>query len=124
MKEDVLETVRRLGHGLVDTAQNRLRLLQAELADELDRFGALLARQILVALSALLTIQFLALLVLAVSWDTAWRIPAMVVLTLLAVVATALSYRAYLKRTQRATPIFAASLEALAADRRTLEKTS
>lgn len=122
MKEDVLETVRRLSHGAVDFAQNRLKLLQAELADELDRLGGLLARQILVAFSALLTVQALALVVLAAVWDTPWRVAAVVALALIAALGTVAAYRAYEAAKRRGKPIFAASVDELKKDRLTLEK--
>lgn len=122
MKEDVLDTVRRLGHGAVDFAQNRLKLIQAELADELDRLGGLLARQILVALSALLTVQALALVVLAAVWDTPWRIAAVVALAMFAAVGTLAAYRAYEAAKRRGKPIFAASIKELDKDRLALEK--
>ncbi|MGQ0699306.1 MAG: phage holin family protein [Panacagrimonas sp.] len=122
MKEDVLDTVRRLGHGLVDSAQNRLRLIQAELSDELERLGSLLSRLILFALSALLTVQLLALVVLAAAWDTPWRIPAMVGLTLLAAAGTFAAYNSYLARTRRDRPIFTSSIDELEKDRHALEK--
>lgn len=122
MKEDVVETVRRLGNGVVDMLQGRLKLLQNELGDELDRLGGLVARQILVALSGLLTIQFLVLIVLALTWDTPWRVPAMIIITLLAAGATALAYSAYTAHRQRGSPMFAASIRELEEDRRALER--
>lgn len=122
MKEDVLDTVRRLGHGLVDSAQNRLRLLQSELADELDRLGVLLARQILVALLALLTVQSLALVVLAAVWDTPWRMTSVLALTVLAATGTGLSYRWYLADKCRKRPVFATSVDELEKDRQALER--
>lgn len=122
MKEDVLDTVRRLGHGLVDSAQNRLRLLQTELADELDRLGVLLARQILVALLALLTVQSLALVLLAMVWDTRWRVASVLALAVLAATGTALSYRWYLADKRRKHPVFATSVDELEKDRQALER--
>lgn len=122
MKEDVVETVRRLGNGVLDMLQGRLELLQTELGDELDRLGGLLARQILVALSGLLTVQFLVLIVLALTWDTPWRVTAMILITLLAAGATALSYNAYTAHRQRRSPMFAASIRELEEDRRALER--
>ncbi|MGQ0622436.1 MAG: phage holin family protein [Panacagrimonas sp.] len=122
MKEDVMDTVRRLGHGLVDAAQNRLRLLQAELADELDRLGGMLGRLILLALSGLLSIHLLAMVVLAASWDTPWRIPAAVVLCLFAAGGTAMCYRSYLAFKDRPKPLFESSLKELEKDRQLLER--
>lgn len=122
MKEDVVETVRRLGNGVLDMLQGRLELLQTELGDELDRLGGLLARQILVALSGLLTVQFLVLIVLALTWDTPWRVTAMILITLLAAGATALSYNAYTAHRHRRSPMFAASIRELEEDRRALKR--
>lgn len=126
MKEEALDAARRLGHGALDFAENRLRLLQSEIADEVDRLGALLTHLILLALTALLTFQFFALLVLAAAWDTRWRLMAMMALTMLAACATGLAYYTYQARKRRdvsqAESIFAASLNELTKDRQTLEK--
>lgn len=122
MKEDVVDTVRRLGHGLVELAQNRLKLLQAETADELDRLGALLARQMLTGIAALLTVQALALVVVAAVWDTPWRLGAMIGLTLLGAGATAAAHASYVARKRRTKPIFADTLDELEKDRQALEK--
>lgn len=121
-----MDAVRRLGHGALDFAENRLRLLQAEVADEVDRIGGLLTHLILLALAALLTFQFLALLVLAAAWDTQWRVTSMVALTVLAASATGLAYFTYRSRQQRGEShpesLFAASLNELEKDRQTLER--
>lgn len=122
MKRDLTDTLRGLGQGLVDAAQNRLQLLQSELAEEADRLGTLLAFQVLVALLGLLTVQSLALIVLALAWDTPWRTPATLALSALAGLATFLAYQAYSARRDRSKPIFSTSVEELEKDRRALEK--
>lgn len=122
MKEDVLETLRRLGQSLVETAQNRVRLAQAELGDEIDRLVALLVRQLLVALTALLTVQSLAMLAMAWSWDTPYRVLVAALLVALAGIGTALALRSYAARRQRNGGVFEASLEELNKDRQALEK--
>lgn len=124
MKEDIIETVRRLGHGLLDLTQNRLKLVEHELAQELDRIGLLLARQMLLALSGLLTLQCLALLLVALTWDTPWRVPMTLALSIIAALATFLAYRSYRARRQRQTPIFASTQEELRKDSALLEKAS
>lgn len=122
MKEDVLETLRRLGQGLAETAQNRLKLIQSELGDEIERLGALLARQLLIALTALLTVQWLGVLVMAWCWDTPYRVHVAASLAALAAIVTALAYRAYTARKQRTRAMFESSLEELQKDRQALEK--
>lgn len=122
MSQDPVDTVKRLGHQLIESAQTRLKLLQSEAADELDRLGALIALQILTALSALLTVQFLALVVLALVWDTPWRTPAMIGITVLAGTGTFMAYKAYEARKVRHKPVFDDSVKELETDRRLLEK--
>ena len=122
MKEDILHVVRRLGLSLVDSAHDRLKLLQVDLADELDRLGSLLTQQILVALSALFTLQLLSMALLAVIWDTVWRVPVSFALALIAALGTVLVYRTYLALKGRTRSVFASSLEELEKDRGALEK--
>lgn len=117
-----MESARRLGHGLVDSAQNRLELLQSELAEEIDRLGMLLAHQALVALSALLTVQSLALVVLAVVWDTRWRVAATMVLAVGAVGGTIAAHARYRSRRRRPKAVFATSIQELEKDRQALDK--
>lgn len=121
LKDDLMETVRRLGHGLVDAAQNRLRLVQIELAEELDRLGVLLARQVLIAALALLTAQCFGLIVVALAWDTRWRLESTLVLGALAAAATAAAYRSYRSHRARSAPILARTLDELDKDRHALE---
>lgn len=123
-RESLVESLRRLGLGLIDSTQGRLGLLQTELSTELDRLGSLLARQILLALSAMLTVQFLALVVLASVWDTRWRVTATVILAVLAAGATAFAYRAYQAKKRMAKPIFAGTMHELEKDRRAMERPS
>lgn len=122
MKRDLTDTLRDIADGFVDAAQNRLKLLQSEIGNEAERIGVLLACLVLTAFAALLTVQFVALVVLALVWDTPWRTHAMVALAVLGALATAAGYRAFTSRKQRPAPIFAASLEELEKDRRALEK--
>lgn len=122
MKRDLSDTLRSIADGFLDAAQNRLRLLQSELGAETERLGGLLALLVLTAFAGLLTVQALALVVLALAWDTPWRTHAMVALAVLAAVATVVAYRAFTARKQRPGPLFATSLEELDKDRRALEK--
>jgi uncharacterized membrane protein YqjE len=122
MKSEAMQTLRSLAQGLAGMAENRLRLLQSELADEAGRLGTLLAFQVLIALLALLTVQFLALVILALVWDTPWRVTAMVSLVAIAGGGTALAYRSYTSRKKRVVPMFATSLDELRKDREALEK--
>lgn len=117
-----MDTLRSLAQGLAGVAENRLRLLQSELGEEAQRLGRLLALQTLIALLGLLTLQFAALVVLALAWDTPWRVAAMVSLVLIAGAATALVYTRYAALKKRARPPFATSLEELRKDREALER--
>lgn len=122
MKRDLTDTLRSVAEGFVDAAQNRIKLLQSEIGEEADRLTGLLVLLIVAALLGLLTLQFVALVVLALLWETPWRAPAMIALTLGAGVATAMAYRAYVARKARPKAIFATSLEELEKDREVLEK--
>jgi uncharacterized membrane protein YqjE len=122
MKRDLTDTLRSIADGFVDAAQNRLKLLQSEVGEETERLGGVLAYLVLTAFAGLLTLQFAALVVLALVWDTPWRTHAMVALAVLAGIGTALAYHAFATRKQRPSPIFATSLEELDKDRRALEK--
>nr|WP_293247916.1 phage holin family protein [Panacagrimonas sp.] len=122
MKRDLTDTLRSIADGFIDAAQNRLKLLQSEVGDETERLGGLLAYLVLTAFAGLLTLQFAALVVLALVWDTPWRTHAMVALVLLAAIGTWMAYRAFTARKQRPAPIFATSIEELDKDRRALEK--
>lgn len=122
MKRDLTDTVRDIADRLVDAAQNRLKLLQSEIGEETERLGGVLTYLVLTAFAGLLTLQFAALVVLALVWDTPWRTHAMVALAMLAGLATGLAYHAFVTRKQRPTPIFATSVEELDKDRRALEK--
>lgn len=122
MKRDLTDTLRSIGDGFLDAAQNRLKLLQSEIGEETDRLGGLLALLVVTAFAALLTVQAIALVVLVLVWDTPWRTHAVVALAVLAAVATVAAYRAFVARKERPGPLFATSLEELEKDRRTLEK--
>ncbi|MGH8515936.1 MAG: phage holin family protein [Panacagrimonas sp.] len=122
MKRDLTDTLRGIADGFVDAAQNRLKLLQSEIGEETDRLGGVLAYLVLTALAGMLTLQFAALVVLALVWDTPWRTHAMIALVVLAGIGTGLAYHAFTSRKQRPSPIFATSLDELDKDRRALEK--
>lgn len=121
MKTAPMESLRSLVLGLVGMAENRLRLLQSELGDETDRLGSLLAFQILIGLLGLLTVQFIALIVMALVWDTPWRVWAAVLLTASAATATVLAVRGYQRRKRRSSSLFATSLDELRKDREALQ---
>lgn len=72
----------------------RIELLELELNDERARLGALLTRSLLFALTAMLALQLLAVLLIAISWETSWRWHVMTALTALAMLVSALSWRA------------------------------
>lgn len=122
MKHDLTDTLRNIAEGFIDAAQNRLKLLQAEVGEETDRLLGLLAWLVVTALLALLALQFIALVVLALAWDTPWRTHAMVALTAAAAAATGFAYRAYLSARKRPKPIFVTSLEELQKDRVALDE--
>ncbi len=120
--KDLTDTLRNVAEGFVDAAQNRIKLIQSEVGEETDRLLVLLAFLVITGLLALLTLQILAMVVLALLWDTQWRMPAMIALVLGAASGCAWAYHAYVSRKARPAAIFATSLDELEKDREALEK--
>ena len=115
----ISDTLKRLLALSIDSAQGRFELVQCELGDERARLGQLLTRGLFAGFMIFLTVQLLAVLVVALAWDTNWRIPVVVGLVTTSMVVTILMIRSY-----QATPgstLFDASVEEIAKDVRTIE---
>ncbi len=96
------EQLNHLAVGLLKFAEDRLDLLRLEAAHEGSRIGAMLVRGFCAALLGFLTLEVLALLIVAVFWDTAWRLQVIAGLMLAALLGTLALFAAYLhKRNER-----------------------
>lgn len=81
--------LRRLHRHAVLYLRVRLELLELDLGAERQRLGGMLLAAALLALTALMTVQLAVLLLVAASWDTAWRLEVIGGLLLLALLAAA-----------------------------------
>ena len=110
------DTLRRLVAQSMNVLQGRFELFKLEIHEERVRLGQLLSRGLLAALSIFLAVQLIAMLIVALSWDTQWRIPVVVGLAVTCIVIAlraAASYRAVVSST-----LFEDSANALAEDKR------
>lgn len=99
----------------------RVSLLQWELAQERTRLMVLLRQTLLAALFILLSAQLLAVLLVAVAWNTPWRlhvIGALLAITVAGSIRLVLSLRA---KGREEPQLFASTLHELAKDREALE---
>jgi uncharacterized membrane protein YqjE len=96
------ESLNQLAVSALKFAEDRLDLLRWEAAHEGARIGGMLVRGFCAALLAFFTLEVLALLVIAVFWDTAWRLQVIAAVLAAALVGTLLLILAYLhKRNER-----------------------
>lgn len=105
--------VQRLLRSAADYARVRMELLELELNAERERLGAVLRRGLVLALTLLSTLQLSAALLVALSWDTPWRLPILLGLVLFAIAGSLLAWRAFrqLQRAQPARPLATAFRE-------------
>lgn len=87
----------RLAVSLLTFSEDRLDLLRWEAAHELSRVSSMLVRGFCAALLGFFTLEVLALLLVAIFWDTAWRLQAIAAVMLAAVLGTVLLVVAYLR---------------------------
>ncbi|SEP74617.1 Putative Holin-X, holin superfamily III [Solimonas aquatica] len=95
--------MQRLLRTALDYARVRAELLEVEFNAERERLGSMLYRALLLSLAVLTTLQLGAALLIALSWNTRWRLPVLLGLLLSAVVASLLAWQA-LRRLRRARP--------------------
>lgn len=110
-------------HNGLQYARVRVEMLEVELGAERERVGAMLRAGALLSLSAMLTVQLLAALVLAYCWNTPWRLPALGALTLAALLATAFAWHALRRLRRRSSQPIAALMRDLERIARTDETT-
>ena len=84
------DQLNRLAVSLFHFAEDRVELLRWEASHELTRIGSLLVRAFCAALLGFFTLEILALLVIAVFWDTAWRLQVIAAVVLSALLGTVL----------------------------------
>lgn len=65
--------LQRLLHSALQYARVRIEILELELDLERARIGAMLLRSLVLALTALVCTQLIAVLVLSLAWQTPWR---------------------------------------------------
>ena len=92
------ETLNQLATSLLQFAEDRVDLLRWEAAHEGARIGGLLVRGFCAALLGFFTLEILALLVIAVFWDTAWRLQVIAGVVLAAFLGTALLIVSYQRK--------------------------
>lgn len=92
------ETLNQLAASLLQFAEDRVDLLRWEAAHEGARIGGLLVRAFCAALLAFFTLEVLALMVIAVFWDTAWRLQVISGVVLAAFAGTALLVMSYQRK--------------------------
>lgn len=92
------ETLNQLASSLLQFAEDRVDLLRWEAAHEGARIGGLLVRGFCAALLGFFTLEILALLVIAVFWDTAWRLQVIAGVVLAAFIGTALLIVSYQRK--------------------------
>lgn len=108
------DSLRRVLAQSMNVVQGRFELFKLEIDDERQRLGQVLSRGLLAALSIFLAVQLIALLLVALVWDTPWRLPVVVGLAVTCVVIALRAVKAY--QAVAASSLFEASNQALAED--------
>ncbi len=108
------DTLRRLVAQSMNVLQGRFELFKLEIHEERLRLGQVLSRGLLAALAIFLAMQLIAMLAVAMVWDTQWRLPVIVGLAVACIVVALLAVRSY--RAIAASTLFEASASVLAED--------
>jgi len=114
------DTLRRLVAQSLNVMQGRVELVKLELREERVRLGQVISRGLLAALSIFLVVQLTAILVVALVWDTQWRVPVVVGLVVAFIVIALRAVYAY--RAVAASTLFEASANALADDKQEIRE--
>lgn len=114
------DTLRRLVAQSLNVLHGRFELFKLEIDEERVRLGQVLGRGLLAALSIFLAVQLIAMLIVALVWDTQWRIPVVVGLAVICIVIALRAIHAY--RAVAASTLFEASAKALAEDRQEIRE--
>lgn len=96
--------LQRLLRSTLQYARVRVEILEVELHLERARLGAMLMRGVALALSALLGLQLVIVLLLALSWNTPWRLHVIVALIITAAVVAAVMWHSLRGLSRKKTP--------------------
>lgn len=121
MQQDLFDRLHGLGATALEFLQGRVALLQWELAQEKSRLSAMLTRALLCGFFLLLSVQLLVILLVALTWETPWRMHVIVGLLGLAVIVTGGLAWGFRAKQQEDSPLFSNTLHELAKDRQGLE---
>ncbi len=115
----ISDSLRRLLNESLNIVQGQFELFKLDLGDERTRLGNVMTRGVLAGLLIFMTVQLFALLAVALSWDTQWRIPVIVGLAVTSLVATLLAIRTY--KATPASSLFESSVDELHKNVRAIE---
>jgi uncharacterized membrane protein YqjE len=121
LHQELTQRLQQFGSTALEFLQGRIALLQWELAQERARLGTMISRALLAGFFLLLSVQLLAMLLVALTWDTPWRVPVIAGLLGGAFVVTAALAWGYRAKRQQDLPLFSNTLHELAKDRQSLE---
>jgi uncharacterized membrane protein YqjE len=113
---DVVRILRSAGSSLLTQAGLHGQLARVEWAAEKSRLTGLLIAALIVAIGVLCTLLMTGALVLAFSWDTAYRIPAAVGLVLFYAACAGFAWLRFKALSARGREAFAGTREEIAAD--------
>lgn len=116
----VFDSAKQLLGSLVAHLHTRLALFSTELAEEKLRLTALLYSALLALFLIFVTLILALLFVIAASWDTAYRLPAIGGLTLLFLIGAGIAWSRVRAQLQSRPRLFEASLAELYQDRQQL----
>jgi uncharacterized membrane protein YqjE len=113
---DVVRILRSAGKPLFAQAALHGQLARIEWAEEKNRLIKMLVFALLGFASLLCVMMFLGVLVLVISWDTMYRIPAAVALVVIYGLAAGIVWRRFQNLSAQSSKAFAATREEIAAD--------
>lgn len=113
---DAIRMLRSAGKPLFAQAALHGQLARVEWAEEKTRLIKMLVLVLLGFVGLLCVLLFLGVLVLAYSWDTAYRIPAVMALIVVFGLVTGIAWRRFQALSAQSSQAFAATREELAAD--------
>ena len=117
----VFDSVKRLAGSLAAHLHTRLALFSTEFAEEKLRLTTLLYSTALVLFLLFATLILVQLFVIAVYWDTAYRLHAIGGLALVCLIGTGIAWRGVQAQLRKRPRLFEASLNELYRDRQQLE---
>jgi len=113
---DAIRLLRSAGKALLSQAALHAQLARVEWEEEKNRLIKMLLAALLGFAGALCAMIFTGVLVIAFSWDTAYRIPAAIALILVYAIGIAIAWRRFQSLAALSSQAFAATREELAVD--------